>query len=819
MKKRIRSRSRSRSLSPLHNRERNHTREYQNQRGFRGNHRGFRRPYYFRGRGQGFFRGRFQRGGRGGYHNYHPKNWQNFRQNNYQQQQQHHPTSPKRGRPHSRSPKKLSNSSKSRSHSRRSDGSSSGRSPQSHHSSSSNSVSAKRKCKDASIVLSEGTQGGDGALAEPVVGSSTAKEDVDGNETLEDCCNVLNNDASPKRISLQVDPETNQTTSAQKSSNSLNKSGVQTNLERVPLRNSPLKKTSYGFGLFSNVAQETDGSVDISSAFLKFLEDQKNKKRASALENATHKRKNNGDIEHATGNRFVKGLELSHIIVPDKAEEKSTKNGDVNKSRSTTRKAQPSSPSFLCEDDEEKEIPEWLRDSKVALSTREMFEKHVLRMQDIAWDEGVEAANILAALSKRDKLSTIFKDHSPEKHSNVKRKENPKPSSSAHLRLIPRRGSENREQEMFVVMNEESPLRASLKRESGELGVDSLSDDLARTSVLSGERRNLLDFVNLDKKDWEFQCLLWQLYAQQIPRSPSELFSQHIVSIVHHIKAQYFPSSELTLSDRFGMYQRRAEKESLKQPKSPEIHRRIDVSPSAFKKHSLLFDEMKSSMENNLKVGGKKSKGDSMDLRLAIERRKKYLSGEREPREEESCKYISLDASSKNHKQTKKSQTKRECSPSSSSSPSSSEEEGEIKAESFSKIHQSVREYREDVDRGRARGGFLRMRGRSWNRGHFHASNGHSHLTGTNEGWDQEYSLKSKKHILQSGKDGEIERKSMDSSGRGLGNFVRTKGRFILRRATTTNTSNKTSPKWVHDKFQATDDEAELQQVDGEQDQ
>lgn len=115
--------------------------------------------------------------------------------------------------------------------------------------------------------------------------------------------------------------------------------------------------------------------------------------------------------------------------------------------------------------------------------------------------------------------------------------------------------------------------------------------------------------------------------------------------------AQYFPSSGLTLNDRFAMYQRRAaEKELIKQRKSPEIHRykkiqrqiptlvsharmsnlfvltisktirkedqhiskysslhlffhrRIDVSPSAFKRHSLLFDEMKSTMENSFKV-------------------------------------------------------------------------------------------------------------------------------------------------------------------------------------------------------------------------
>lgn len=151
-------------------------------------------------------------------------------------------------------------------------------------------------------------------------------------------------------------------------------------------------------------------------------------------------------------------------------------------------------PTFLCEDDEdddeEGEISDRVRDmenspskSKVTLSAREMFEKRIRRMQDMPWDDELEAlllchkqeraAKILAALSKRDQLSGMLKDPSPEKLSNVKRKEKPT--------QLPRRSSENREQEMFVVMNEESPPRASVKRGSEfSVRMNSLSDDLAR---------------------------------------------------------------------------------------------------------------------------------------------------------------------------------------------------------------------------------------------------------------------------------------------------------------------------------------------------
>ncbi|XP_042628830.1 thyroid hormone receptor-associated protein 3-like isoform X1 [Cyprinus carpio] len=885
-KRRYGSRSRSRSHSPSHNRERNHTREYQNQREFRGNHRGFRRPYYFRGRGQGFFRGRFQRGGRGGYNNYRPKNWQNFRQHHQQQQQQqYHSNSPKRGHSRSHSPKKQLNSPQSRSHSRRSDRSSSGRSPQSHHSSSSNSGSAKRSCKDVreDISVPEETRGGgDGALAEQVGGSPVAEGNSDGNRTVEKCQVLTKHDPSPKRASPQVfstvtnndqsiDSATNKTSPAHNAPNK----GATTwqNVETAPSNTSPRKKSFTpvfnGFGLFTNNDQQTDDTVTISTAFalVKFLEEQKLKKQASAWDNNTHKGKSNGDIVCDKENGEIeKGIELSRTVDHHNAGEeksKSARSGDGNKlSVSSTERGSRNRLTFQCEDDEdddeEMEISNRARDmendpckskSKVTLSARETFEKHIRRMQDMAWDDELEAlllchkqeraANILAALSKRDQFSGMFKDPSPEKLFNVNRKEKTTISSSSKPTLLPRRSSENREQEMFVVMNEESPPRASMKRSEFSVRMDSLSDDLARTPVLTNERRNLLDLVHLDKKDWEFQSVLQLLQAQQSPKSPSELFAQHIVSIVHHIKAQYFPSSGLTLNDRFAMYQRRAaEKEFMKQRKSPEIHRRIDVSPSAFKRHSLLFDEMKSSMENSFKVDGKKSKGDSMDLRLDIERRKKYLSGEREHREEEyegrvsrkspdSSKEISTEKISKNHKKSKKSKKKRESSSSSFSSVYH-EEEAEIKTEGFSKVQQGLREYGEPAEKRWARGGFqLRIRGRSWNRGNFHgSSNGDSQMNmpEKNNDWDQEYTLKSKKYFLQSEGDGEAEKKMIDTRdrGRGRGNAIRAKGRFILRRATNTNTTNNTSPKWAHDKFQATDDdddEREQQGEDVEQDQ
>lgn len=172
------SRSRSRSYSPSHNRERNHPRVYQN-RDFRGHNRGYRRPYYFRGRNRGFYPwGQYNRGGYGNYRS----NWQNYRQ----------AYSPRRGRSRSRSPKRRSPSPRSRSHSRNSDKSSSDRSRRSSSSRSSSNhsrvESSKRKSgkekksssKDARASQAAGDNQGDESKEQPFSGA--AAQDVKASE-------------------------------------------------------------------------------------------------------------------------------------------------------------------------------------------------------------------------------------------------------------------------------------------------------------------------------------------------------------------------------------------------------------------------------------------------------------------------------------------------------------------------------------------------------------------------------------------------------------------------------------------------------------
>lgn len=60
---------------------------------------------------------------------------------------------------------------------------------------------------------------------------------------------------------------------------------------------------------------------------------------------------------------------------------------------------------------------------------------------------------------------------------------------------------------------------------------------LSSSGVLSKERHLSRDLVHPGKKDHEeFRSIFQHIQSAQLRRSPSELFAQHIVTIVHHIK-------------------------------------------------------------------------------------------------------------------------------------------------------------------------------------------------------------------------------------------------------------------------------------------
>lgn len=56
--------------------------------------------------------------------------------------------------------------------------------------------------------------------------------------------------------------------------------------------------------------------------------------------------------------------------------------------------------------------------------------------------------------------------------------------------------------------------------------------------VLAEERQLSQDLVQSSKKNQEFRSIFQHVQTAQSQKSPSELFAQHIVAIVHHVKGE-----------------------------------------------------------------------------------------------------------------------------------------------------------------------------------------------------------------------------------------------------------------------------------------
>ncbi|XP_053562996.1 thyroid hormone receptor-associated protein 3 isoform X2 [Bombina bombina] len=863
MKSKKSSRSRSRSYSPGYNRERNHPRVYQN-RDFRGHNRGYRRPYYFRSRGRGFYpRGQHNRGG---YGNYRP-NWQNYNRQPY---------SPRRARSRSRSPKRRSLTPRSRSHSRDSDKSSSDRSRRSSSSRSSSNhsriESVKRKSKKEKKAHSKehraSTQAADESNDQSASGTGDAGTKNEGSKTWQemetyDTSPVLQHSpveraptlkssvqsvvvrrCSPRPSPLQKpsppSPSVLQTNTSFRASS--RQSPFDHSLS--PPRKSPITKSPPSISSLYGGSQKEDSragemSAPVGTGYKRFMEEQKNKASEQEKENGKDKEKMSGmekmkdrssptdfamsELERAyrksqSPKRYKMRDDLEKIKMAEfrfgKEEAEQEKKGRARKdSDSDSKNQDPYDPA------------KWEELSFIT-STKEKRRK----------SEEMEDEPYMERPKKEEKASkrgdSSHKGFLPEKNFRVTSFKATKDKSES-----PSRKSECKETER-VTSKEEMLFSKStfcINRESGpNVRLDSFDEDLARPSgILAHERKLSRDLVHGSKKDLEFKSIFQHIQSAQPQRSPSELFAQHIVTIVHHVKEHHFGPSTMTLSERFSKYLKRVkDQEPSKSRKSPEIHRRIDISPSAFRKHGFLHEEPKHTKESSQK-GDAKYRDEPSDLRQDIERRKKHKdrdskrdhskdsgdsrdtsrSRERSPEKTEKPR-----KSSKKHKKHRK---VRERSRSSSSSSHSSHShrapgpeeypvEGEDKDEgtaNFDKSRLGNKDFQGTSERGRGRGNFqYRARGtRAWGRGAFSGNNNNNNndfqKRSKDEEWDPEYTPKSKKYYLHDDREGENEEKWVNR-GRGRANFARGRGRFLYRKP-------GTSPIWAHDKFSGEEGEIE----------
>ncbi|XP_068040944.1 bcl-2-associated transcription factor 1 isoform X6 [Anomalospiza imberbis] len=317
---------------------------------------------------------------------------------------------------------------------------------------------------------------------------------------------------------------------------------------------------------------------------------------------------------------------------------------------------------------------------------------------------------------------------------------------------------------------EESPLRIKMIASDSHRPEVKLKmapvplDDSNRPASLTKDRLLASTLVHSVKKEQEFRSIFDHIKLPQASKSTSESFIQHIVSLVHHVKEQYFKSAGMTLNERFTAYQKATEEHCTRQ-KSPEIHRRIDISPSTLRKHTRLTGEERVFKEESQK-GDKKLRCDSADLRHDIDRRRKERSKERgdskgsressgSRKQEKTPKDYKDYKSYKDDSKQKRDQDRARSSPSSSpsSSSSSSREEKDCKKERDDefKTHHEQKEYSGFAGVNRPRGTF------------------HDDRDDGVDYWAKR--------------------------GRGRGTFQRGRGRFNFKKS-------GSSPKWTHDKYQ-----------------
>lgn len=225
--------------------------------------------------------------------------------------------------------------------------------------------------------------------------------------------------------------------------------------------------------------------------------------------------------------------------------------------------------------------------SQVVWSARDLFDERFSQRQYVAYSQAANSgamtedlylsqkqekmAGIAAAFSKRESAGK-FEDLPAD----VDLKARKMAASSSTLSPSPAQ-RRNPEREMFTIRRENSPVLVPRTSESKiNAGTDFLRESVlgwvspksaffsgctltrlytngfiwkqsdesclfflpSCADVLAEERQLSQCLVQSSKKDREFRSIFQHLQNAQLQRSPSELFAQHIVAIVHYIKGE-----------------------------------------------------------------------------------------------------------------------------------------------------------------------------------------------------------------------------------------------------------------------------------------
>ncbi|NWU95509.1 BCLA3 protein, partial [Upupa epops] len=133
------------------------------------------------------------------------------------------------------------------------------------------------------------------------------------------------------------------------------------------------------------------------------------------------------------------------------------------------------------------------------------------------------------------------------------------------------------------------------------------------------ERQMSHDLVAVGKRNENFHPVFEHMESvtPSVENDPLREFTQEIITIIHQVKANYFPSSDMTLHERFSKIQDKpvANMNEIKIRLDPEIHRRIDMSLAELQNKRAAPAETPQNIMRVLE--------DPNDLRHDIERRRK----------------------------------------------------------------------------------------------------------------------------------------------------------------------------------------------------
>ncbi|KAJ0066595.1 hypothetical protein NL108_015479, partial [Boleophthalmus pectinirostris] len=539
------SRSRSRSRSPSHNRDKKYPRSYQNSRESRGYHHrgGFRRPYNFRGRGRGrgyFQRGRYQRGG-GGYNNNNNNNnrnnWKNYKKQPHKNSRgQFHngpvsSRSPGHGQPHC------------------SDRSCSPVSRHSQHSLSSSHSSPK--CTPAPSANKNSKQ-----VQEEPSGQNPVRErngeavDLAGALTVEKNTDEKNHGnwiplkevSSPKRVNLSSTSGGSSALSTQTTTNTMSNG----TLFWKNMCNAPITKTSSdclnpmlsSFDIFSSEEYLDGDKAALSVAFRKFLEEQS--KNSKGWQNGSD---STVDMKESK----VNGKES-----PTKSDLRPGNQKEDNSGAMPLNNIMKASPVLNGDGGDDKMIRshtepflnEWITENEFSeTNTVQQLSESKLQNAACAANSGPDTANDDPGVRQNQEKRAIFtsafakrepfhfsEDSSPERGC--------KGRTMAKTSLVPFPITpQKRSRDMSTPTEENLKVLPRKKEATFNVRLDFPSDSLMCSSdILAKERQLSQDLVQSSKKDTEFRSIFQHVQAAQVQRSSSELFAQHIVTIVHHIK-------------------------------------------------------------------------------------------------------------------------------------------------------------------------------------------------------------------------------------------------------------------------------------------